>query len=675
MKPGRGCVMGDAVRFLVLLAPALLAAGACDKRLTDRAAPAETALEAGPDALEAPEAGLLDAAGTSATAELGRRCEATPGVFVFVSPVQPAAGVPMRILAVSDRPLDAELSVSPAGGTEADRKHAAHSSLRRGGPPFFWTAEVTPARAGTWTASLGQSACAGGEGRTSLEIAVTAHGRSAPAPPKKGVWPTRTAWNRDWENVYSAWIEALFDAPDTEQPSWPALHHVLRDPKRNLLFDYLGAREDSSREAPFIRPDCADLPYFLRAYFAWKVRLPFGLAECSRGGGGAPPYCRPEWITNEDLDERAEAKKEKGGVAAFGAFIRGKIADTAHSGSARTPFTDETSDYYPVALTWDALRPGTVYADPYGHVLVVAKRVAQTAERGGVLYAVDGQPDGTVARKRFWRGNFLYANAPELGGPGFKRFRPIGRRPGSSSPEHPAGELQRLGDAEILRHADYGDLSLSAAQLGVEAFYDAMDDALSPRPQDPAGAMTEAILALEEQVRTRVTSVENGRTWLERNEPTATMPPDQEIFETSGAWEDFATPSRDLRLLIAIDVVRGFPGRVARRLARYAATAGRPPAEVEAELEKLLDRELSTRSVTYTRTNGQPFSLTLREVLGRAEALEMAYNLNDCVEVRWGAPAGSEELATCRKHAPAEQRTQMQQSRAWFHERRRPARK
>ena len=40
-----------------------------------------------------------------------------------------------------------------------------------------------------------------------------------------------------------------------------------------------------------IRPDCADLPYFLRAYFAFKMGLPFGYSKCTRGGGGEPPKC------------------------------------------------------------------------------------------------------------------------------------------------------------------------------------------------------------------------------------------------------------------------------------------------------------------------------------------------------------------------------------------------
>ena len=65
------------------------------------------------------------------------------------------------------------------------------------------------------------------------------------------------------------------------------------------------------------------------------------------------------------------------------------------------------------------MRPGTAYHDPYGHVLMIVRRVAQTESSAGIILAVDGQPDGTVARKRFWRGNFLYAQDPALGGPGF----------------------------------------------------------------------------------------------------------------------------------------------------------------------------------------------------------------------------------------------------------------
>ena len=102
----------------------------------------------------------------------------------------------------------------------------------------------------------------------------------------------RDTWNRATENLYSAWIETLFDAPIEQALSWPALHEVLRDKSRNFLFNHLGAGEDQKKLV--IQPDCADLPYFLRAYFAFKMGLPFGYSKCSRGGGGQPPQC-PAW--------------------------------------------------------------------------------------------------------------------------------------------------------------------------------------------------------------------------------------------------------------------------------------------------------------------------------------------------------------------------------------------
>jgi hypothetical protein len=175
-------------------------------------------------------------------------------------------------------------------------------------------------------------------------------------------------------------------------------------------------------------------------------------------------------------------------------------------------------------------------------------------------------------------------------------------------------------------------------------------------------------------VKTRVTSVENGRKFQGSGRGDAAMPEGAAIFETTGAWEDFATPSRDLRLLIALDVVRGFPDRVARRPERYAMPTGKSVDAVKAELETVLASELSARKFSYPRSDGSPWALTLKDVVDRTSALEMAYNVNDCVELRWGAPGNSAEAATCKRNAPSAQRTRMAEYRAWFHERRRPPR-
>ncbi len=212
--------------------------------------------------------------------------------------------------------------------------------------------------------------------------------------------------------------------------------------------------------------------------------------------------------------------------------------------------------------------------------------------------------------------------------------------------------MRRLSNDEIAKDPDYGDFSLDQSQLGIEDFYDRMDDVMSPAPLDPLRAMKEAITALEEQVKTRVTSVENGRKYQTGGGAEVAIPDGPSIFETTGAWEDFATPSRDLRLLIAIDVVRGFPERVARRPERYAMPKDKSVADVKAEMEGVLASELAARKFSYTRTDGSEWTLALKDVVERMAALEMAYNVNDCVELRWGAADDSEEASTCKRRAP-----------------------
>jgi hypothetical protein len=91
-------------------------------------------------------------------------------------------------------------------------------------------------------------------------------------------------------------------------------------------------------------------------------------------------------------------------------------------------------------------------------------------------------------------------------------------------------------------------------------------------------------------------------------------------------------------------------------------------------LDATLAVELAARKFSYTRTDGSPWSLTLKDVLDRISDLEMAYNINDCVEARWGAPEASEEAATCKQRASAAQQKKMSEYRAWFSERRRPPR-
>jgi hypothetical protein len=630
-------------------------------------------------------------------------CEDAAELAVLPSPMAPWKGAPLRVLFAAEKPLEGELSlVAPDG------RVAAKSRERHGGPPYFWYAEVATPAAGTWHATLTRDRAPAECRALTREIAVSAQKRPGPGMVEGSVWPVRNTWNRTTETLYSAWIAKLFDAPPDVEQSWKAWHEVLRDRSRNFLFNYLGLGEDNVARS--LRPDCADFVYFLRAYFAFKMGLPFGYSNCSRGAGGSPPKCyewfdvlhpektRPAPPPEQEVaatgtapnaaaapapglnllqifapaqpttpsapgapptNPLAPPPKPLGLVGTFGEYLRA-VGDVVHSGSVRSSALVDNTDFYMVPLTQETLRPGTVYADPYGHVLMLVERVPEVNGAAGVFLAVDAEPDGTVTRKRFWRGNFLFVHDPALGSPGFKRFRPIVRE---------GGALRRLTNKEIAKNPQYGDFSLEQSQLSAEEFYDRMDEVMSPEPLDPLRAMQAAIDALEEQVKTRVVAVENGRKFQASGRGDADMPNGPSIFETNGAWEDFSTPARDFRLLIAIDVVRGYPDRVARRPERYAIANGKSMADVKAQLQSALASELAARKFSYTRSDGSAWTLTLKDVVDRGAELEMAYNPNDCVELRWGAPEESDEAATCKRHASAAQRAKMTEYRTWFRER------
>jgi hypothetical protein len=640
---------------------------------------------------------LFSTVGASAQTAVGACGD--PELSVLPSPVSPWKGAPLRVMVVIEKPIEGVLSlIAPDGSV------AAKSPERHGGPPYFWFAEVAEPAAGAWHATLVPEQTAEC-GTITRDITVAASKPDPVAAPPGSFWKVRNSWNSTTESLFSAWIEKLFDGPIDQSLSWKVWHEVLRDRSRNFLFNHLGRGEDNAQQG--LRPDCADFVYFLRAYFAYKMGLPFGYSNCSRGTGGKPPKCY-QWFDVEHSEvTRPPPPPEQEAAAAtpaaapapaptskllglFGGqssdetpappaatapapkpkprrpttvseYLR-EIGDVVHTGAVRVSGNDDNTDFYTVPLTQQALRPGTVYADPYGHVLILVHRVPEVDGKPGVFLAVDAEPDGSITRKRFWRGNFLFVHDPALGGPGFKRFRPILR--------NKDGALRRLTNAEIAKNPNYGDFSLDQAQMNAEDFYDRMDDVMSPDPLDPVKAMTDAIASLEEQVKTRVTSIENGRKYQEKSPGEISMPNGASIFETTGAWEDYSTPARDFRLLIAIDVVRGFPDRVVRRAARFAVPAGKSLEQVKSELQGVLTSELASRKITYTRSDGSPWTLSLKDVLDRAGEFEMAYNPNDCAEMRWSAPDNSQEASTCKRRAPQSQRAKMSSDyRIWFRER------
>jgi len=574
---------------------------------------------------------------------------AQPNPVLLVSPQQPVPGKSFRVLAA----WDADPGMTQIVVTGPEGALRARTSREGSGLPGWRCDSFQAGPAGRYHIALK----AGRTVLASCEVEITPMPVAA-RQPAAGVWENRRAWGRESELLYAAWIEALF-AGAPEGSSWPSLHEVTRRAEENPLFNHLGLGEDDpgGKVSVIMEPDCADNPFYLRAYFSWKLGLPFGFHEAGRGTLKQPPHTG-RWTTNTSHPGQPHP------VRAFNAFLR-TVMNTIHSGAARTRLADDTSDYYPLPLTRAALRPGAVFADPYGHTFTLVRWIPQSGRKSGLLLAVDAQPDGTVQIKRFWKGNFLFTTEGVIGEPGFKAFRPI--RFESAKP-------RLLTNREIAAAPGYGALSLEQKGMSGELFYDTMERLINPEGLDPEAALLELIKALQEQLIVRVESVANGETWMQAH-PGAVIPMPGSaagVFLAGGLWEDYSTPNRDLRLLIAIDAVLDFPARIVRAPGNYKISRWKSPEKVRVELEEVTREKTGELTITYTRGDGTRQQLTLAEILRRAEALEMGYNPNDGVEIRWGAPAGSEEIKSCRRRAPAAQLEQMRRLRPWFQKRLHP---
>lgn len=648
-----------------------------------------------------------------------RRCRDSEDAALYALPERPNQAQPLRVIsAVRADPGAAELTL-----IDPDGRRVRPPIVRLGGPPFGQLATVENPKRGRWKALLSD-----GENIVACQNLYVRARRPKPSEPDAGpIWKPERRWNGANENLYALFVERLFDYDLAEERVWRNLHTLLRDRDRNLLFDYRGLDEDNSLE---LVPDCADLPYALRAYFAWKMRLPFGYRRCTRGRAGKPPRCdRPgaadNLMSRLELPGRGGSMLPRGDIEAFELFVNRRLRSAVHSSSARTTPDDELSDFYPVALTRSALKPGTVFADPYGHLLVLADWIPQGPDGYGILVGVDAQPDGTIGQRRFWRGTFLFDPDTSSGGAGFKAFRPrtfveepvsveveVDARavanaaklaaPGANdaamvleksalalpaadaaapgadgeqvvSVQH-AGVLEEVSNEELRGSNRYNRASLQQYEGSADDFYATIEALINPRPLLPRAMQRALIDALYEAVTRRVVSVANGEKWAtEHPGAVIDMPEGDRIFLSAGPWEDFSTPSRDLRLLIAIDTVTGFVNGVRRHPERYGLTAAEVDAKVRA-LEADLDAALAERTFAYVRSDGSEQRLSLKDVIERAESFELAYNPNDCVEVRWGAPEGSAEASRCRRRAPDEQRAKMASYRDWFSTRQRPPR-
>jgi hypothetical protein len=332
-------------------------------------------------------------------------------------------------------------------------------------------------------------------------------------------------------------------------------------------------------------------------------------------------------------------------------------------------------DHYPVALTRQSIKPGTIIYDPNGHVAVVYKVGAD-----GRIHYIDTHPDNSLTRGVY--GRAFTRSSPGMGA-GFKRWRPVtlvGATQGSDG-HFEGGTIKLAADASIADWSEeqfFGTESTkprawSAGKFVLEGetldYYEYVRKRLAGAgfKYNPVAETRAMVRSLCEDAKYRVDAVDIAiKAGLHLRPQPSRFP--KNIYGTEGDWETYSTPSRDARLKTAFKELRD-------EVARFLELAQKDPAKLDYSGDNLREdvrrgyrEEAEACAISYTKSDGAKVDLTFEEL--RRRLFRLSFDPYHCPERRWGA-SDPAELQSCpdgtekRAWYEAEQRLRNQINRTY----------
>lgn len=395
--------------------------------------------------------------------------------------------------------------------------------------------------------------------------------------------------------------------------------------------------------------DCADLPYYLRAYFAWKNQLPFThVAEVAPAGKGSRDI-RYSPAGNVVKKRKAIFSGQRG-FSVLNNAISGSINSAAFRMEYDAGVGYEAPDFYSAKISREAIMPGTSIYDPNGHVAVVYK----VTDDGRVHY-IDAHPDNSIT-SGIYSPKFVRSNPRQ--GAGFKNWRPfkITNARYNGRGEIQSGNIVMARNAEIpeygteqfygtqpdrtswkngkffqngqeVNYYDYVRLNLAKGNLVINPVQDFREIL-----EDICVATQDRVLAVQAAIDSKISTAAHP----------SRLP--HNIYGTEGEWETFSSPSRDARLktsfLDLMDQTRSYFTKLADGDPSIEYTG----TDLKADLREAYKAFTPTCQVTYQRTNGSSVTLDLEQV--RQRLFDLSFDPYHCIEARWGA--SGDELSTCR---------------------------
>lgn len=396
--------------------------------------------------------------------------------------------------------------------------------------------------------------------------------------------------------------------------------------------------------------DCAQFPYVLRAYFAWKRGLPFSYESgVAVRGGGADPRYSPQGNT---VTARTDVRTGSTSGYRLLSVLQRAISTASYR---MHPDVDGPipPDFYSPQLSAKSIRPGTVIYDPNGHAAIVTR-----VESDGRIAFIDSHPDNTVTHEYY---DLRFVRSVPGVGAGFKNWRPtrlVDYREGTGGALQ-GGHIELARNNEIPDFSDeqyYGNgprpadadwansiFTLNGEQLD---YYDYVRAKVGGGKLefDPVKEVAEMADSNCNDLHYRAQAVDIAIQAGIQNRPEPDRLP-RNIYGTTGDWETYSTPSRDARLKTAFKELRD---KVERFVKMYESGDTKHliynGSDIVGDMVAVYDSGTAKCSVSYTRTNGTPLTLSYEQA--RQRLFKISFDPYQCVELRWGA-TDADELSTC----------------------------
>ena len=446
-------------------------------------------------------------------------------------------------------------------------------------------------------------------------------------------------WTEEDERGYGEFIAAIGNADC----------HTVND----CLHSPANPFRASDPEGIYFHSDCADLPYVLRAYYAWKRGLPFSYVSAVTPRGHARD------IRYSKNGNEVVARRDVLSGTISGYELLEELRDQISSATYRMhpDLDDPVPDLYSPKISPASIRPGTLIYDPNGHVATVYR-----VDPDGRINYVDAHPDNSMTRG-FYDIRFVRSR-PGMGA-GFKNWRSAVLQNATRRADgvYTGGHIVLPRNAQIADFSDEqyfgnGPRSPSDSEWGVGGFklngeylnyYDFVRATLAGGRLefDPVKEIHDLVDSNCADLHYRGEAVDLSIDAGLQNQPQPDRLP-ANIYGTDGDWETYSTPSRDARLKTAFKEVRDEAKRFVAMYRKNDPKLIYRGNDLVADMIAVYDQEAAKCRITYTRTDGSRVTLGYEDA--RLRLFRMSFDPYHCIERRWGA-MDAVELSTCRDGA------------------------